>query len=109
MTLIEAVRRALMAGLGAQVKVKELIDELIKKGELSETQGARLVREWSERVDKSTSDLGKSISELLTKTLEKMNVPTRDEVEKLNREVQGISTRLKKLEEAMAIKEPAEE
>jgi len=110
MTVFESIRRSLMAGLGVQEKVKELVDELIKKGELSETQGAKLVKEWSEKVGKSGDDLGKSITELVNKTLEKMNMPTRSEVEKLNKKLQSVSARLKKLEESIHGKEtPAEE
>jgi poly(hydroxyalkanoate) granule-associated protein len=105
MTIFDVVRNAILAGFGMQEKVKEYIDELVKKGELSESQGAKLVKEWTEKVDKSTSDfgksisdLGKSISELVTKTLEKMNIPTKDDMEKLNKNIQSLSARVKKLE-----------
>jgi poly(hydroxyalkanoate) granule-associated protein len=98
MTVFDVVRNAILAGFGVQEKVKEFIDELVKKGELSESQGAKLVKEWTEKADKSTSDLGKSISELVTKTLEKMNIPTKDDMEKLNKKIQSLSARVKKLE-----------
>lgn len=108
MTMFEIIRRALMAGLGMQAKAKEFIDELVKQGELSETQGARLIREWSDKADKTGKDLSKSIVDLVGKPLEKMNIPTRDEVEKLQRKVQSLSARVKKLEEAMPSEETTE-
>jgi poly(hydroxyalkanoate) granule-associated protein len=98
MTVFDVVRNAIMAGFGVQEKVKEFIDELVKKGELSESQGAKLVKEWTEKADKSTSELSKSMSELVSKTLEKMNIPTRDDIEKLNKKIQSLSSRVKKLE-----------
>lgn len=98
MTVFDVVRNAIMAGFGVQEKVKEFIDELVKKGELSESQGAKLVKEWTEKADKSTSELSKSMSELVSKTLEKMNVPTKDDMEKLNKKIQSLSARVKKLE-----------
>ncbi len=98
MTVFDVVRNAIMAGFGVQEKVKEFIDELVKKGELSESQGAKLVKEWTEKADKSTSELSKSMSELVSKTLEKMNIPTKDDMEKLNKKIQSLSTRVKKLE-----------
>ena len=49
MTLNEIIHKALMAGLGVPEKMKEMVDDLVKKGELSESQGAKLVKEWSER------------------------------------------------------------
>ncbi|MCK5511342.1 MAG: phasin family protein [Thermodesulfovibrionia bacterium] len=105
MTVFETIRRALMAGLGVPEKVKELVDELVKKGELSETQGAKLVKEWSDKMNKSGDEFGKSVTEFIHKTLEKMNVPTKNEVDKLNRKIQTLSARLKKLEESIPGKE----
>ncbi len=100
MAVLESVRKALMAGLGVQEKVKELVDELVKKGELNESQGAKLLKEWTGKVEKSGDDLSKSLTELIDKTFEKMNIPSRDEMERLNKKVLALSARLKKLEEA---------
>lgn len=100
MTLFESIRRALMAGLGVQEKVKELVDELVKKGELSETQGAQLVKEWTDKVGKSGDNLGQSITDIINKTLEKMNIPTREEIERIDKKLLSISSRLKKIEES---------
>ena len=98
MTIFDAVRNAILAGFGVQEKVKEFIDELVKKGELSESQGARLVREWSEKADKGSADLNKNFSEIMSKTLEKMNIPTKEEVDRLNKQIQNLSARVRKLE-----------
>ena len=99
MSINEIVHKALMVGIGVPEKLKELVDELVQKGELSESQGAKLVKECSEKVNKSGEDISKTITELVNKTLEKMNIPTRDEVEKLNKKITSLSSRVKKLEE----------
>lgn len=98
MTLNDLVHRTLMAGLGVPEKLKELVDELVRKGELSESQGAKLVKEWSDKAGKTGEDVGKSITDLINKALEKMNIPTRDEVEKLEKKITALSARVKKLE-----------
>lgn len=108
MTIFDVVRNALLAGFGVQEKVKEFIDELVKKGELSESQGAKLVKEWTEKADKSTSELSKSISELVSKTLEKMNIPAKEDIENLNKKIQSLSARVKKLEGMPEESEPEE-
>ena len=105
MNINEIMHRALMAGVGIPEKLKELIDELVEKGELSKSQGARLVKECSEKVTKSGEDLSKGISELISKTLEKMNIPARDEVESIKRKLTALSSKVKKLEEASGGKE----
>lgn len=98
MTFFDVVRNVILAGFGIQEMVKEFIDELVKKGELSESQGVKLLKEWTEKAGKTSDQLSKNISELVTKTLEKMNLPTKDDIEKLNKEVRSLSDRLGKLE-----------
>lgn len=105
MTPFETLRKALLAGFGAREKVSELIEGLVEKGELSKSQGAKLVREWAEKAEKGSSDMGKSFSDIVAKTLEKMNIPTKEDVEKLNKKVHALSGRIKKLEGEGAAKE----
>ncbi len=100
MNINEIIHKTLMVGIGVPEKIKELVDELVKKGELSESQGARLVKECSEKVSKSGEDLSRAITDIINKTLEKMNIPTRDEVDELKKKLRTLSTRVKKLEEA---------
>jgi polyhydroxyalkanoate synthesis regulator phasin len=99
MAIVDMIRNAMLAGFGVQEKVKEIIDDFVKKGELSESQGAKLVKEWAEKVDKNTEDISKSLNDLVQKALEKMNLPSKDEIAKLNEQVNALSERMKKLEE----------
>ncbi len=98
MTFFDVVKNALLAGLGLQETVREFLDDLVKKGELSESQGAKLFKEWSERAEKSSDTLSRNISDLITTSLKKMNIPTSDDIEKLTKEVHSLSRRLSKLE-----------
>ncbi|MEJ2696827.1 MAG: phasin family protein [Candidatus Sulfobium sp.] len=98
MALFDVVRNALLAGFGVQEKVREFVDDLVKKGELSESQGAKLVREWSEKFEKNTEDLSKSLNEMVVKTLEKMNLSTKDDIGKLNEKIDTLSARVSKME-----------
>lgn len=100
MLLNEILHKALMAGIGLPEKLKELVDDLVEKGELSESEGARLVKECSDKVSKSGDELNKGMAELINKTLEKMNIPTSAEVEKLSKKITALSSRLKKLEDS---------
>jgi poly(hydroxyalkanoate) granule-associated protein len=98
MALFDVVRNALLAGFGVQEKVKEFVDELVKKGELSESQGAKLVKDWSEKVQKNTEDMSKSFNEMVAKTLSKMNLSTKEDIEKLNGKVDALAARVGKIE-----------
>jgi len=98
MTLFDVLRNALLAGFGVQEKVKEFVDELVKKGELSESQGAKLVREWSERADKSSEQFSSTLSDIITKTMEKMPLATKDDLDKIHRTLNALMVRVNKLE-----------
>lgn len=98
MALFDVVRNALLAGFGVQEKVREFVDDLVKKGELSESQGAKLVREWSEKFEKNTEDLSKSLNDMIAKTLEKMNLSTKDDMQRINDKIDALSSRVSKME-----------
>jgi len=94
----DVVRKALMAGLGVQEKVKELVDDLVKKGELNEHEGAKLVKEFMEKAKSSSSDVEKKIVEGVGKGFDKVNIAAKDDLDKLAKKVQQLTVRVKKLE-----------
>ncbi|MFH0933325.1 MAG: phasin family protein [Nitrospirota bacterium] len=94
MSLFDIIKKALFAGLGAQEKVKELIDELVKKGEISKSQGAKIIRTWTEKADKRTDDISKNLSDLVNKTLTKMNLPTKKDIQEINKKIDALSKKL---------------
>ena len=100
MSINEIVHKALMAGIGIPEKVGEIVDELVEKGELSESQGAKLVKECSAKVSSSGEELSKTVSDLVTKALDTMNIPSKDEVEELGKKMKALSARVRKLENA---------
>lgn len=100
MTVNEMIHKTLMAGLGVPEKINEVVDELVKKGELSESQGAKLVRECTEKVSRTGDEINRTVSDLIDRALEKMNIPTRDEVDKLNKKITTLSAKIKKIEQS---------
>ncbi len=105
MEVIDYIRKALLAGFGFQDKVKELADELVEKGELSQSDGAKLVKEWSEKATKSTDELNQSLSSIVDNTLKKMNIPTREEMDKIAKNQKTLTARIKKMESTVASQE----
>lgn len=98
MTAAEILKKFMMAGLGAQEKAKEFIDELVKAGELSKSDASSLVKEWATKAEESTKDIDKKIKDAIGGAFEKLNIPSRDDIENLEKKVQNLATRLKKLE-----------
>ena len=98
MAFFDVIRNAMLAGFGVQEKVREFVDDLVKKGELSESQGAKLVKEWSDKFDKNTQDISKSLNEAVVKALDKMNLATKDDISKINEKIDAISSRVGRME-----------
>lgn len=98
MTVADMLKKAMLAGLGAQEKAKEFVDELVKTGELSKSDGATLVKEWASKAEESTKDIDLKIKDAIGGAFEKLNIPSRDDLEKLEKKIQGISARLSKVE-----------
>jgi len=105
MTVFEIVRKSMLAGFGVQEKVTEFVNDLVAKGELNDSQGAKLVKEWSAKAEKTSDEFNKSVSELVGSAVGRMNLATKNDLDKLTRKVQTLSTRVKKLEEAAAGRE----
>ncbi len=99
MAIFEIIRNAMLLGFGVQEKVKEFVDEVVKKGELSESQGAKLVKEWTEKAEKNTEDISNSLNDLMKKTIDKMKLPSKDDLDKMNEQIVALTERIKKLEE----------
>ncbi len=106
MTGFDLVRNAILAGFGVQEKVREFIEDLVKRGELSESQGAKLVKEWSEKAEKTTSEVGEMVANIVPKTLEKMNIPTKQDIDCLNEKLHKLEERISVLE---GLQKPAKE
>ncbi len=94
----DVVRKALLAGLGMQEKVKELVDDLVKKGELNDAEGAKLMKEWVSKAKTSSQDISRVVSENIHMGLDKVNIATKDDLDALKKKVQQLSVRVKKLE-----------
>ncbi|MBI5848427.1 MAG: phasin family protein [Nitrospirae bacterium] len=99
MAIFDIIRNAMLLGFGVQEKVKEFVDEVVKKGELSESQGAKLVKEWTEKAEKNTEDISNSLNDLLKKTIDKMKLPSKEDLDKMNEQISALTERIKKLEE----------
>lgn len=98
MVISEVIKRAMLAGLGAQEKAKEFVDELVKAGELSKSEAATVVKEWTTKAEQSTRDMDMRIKEAVTGVLEKLHIPSKEDIEKIEKKLQTLNARLKKLE-----------
>jgi len=91
----DLMRKALRLGLGmvvvTQKKVENIVREFVEKGDLGKEEGEKIVREFMQQGEESEKQLEKKLEEMLEQIMTKLNLPTREEIDKLE-------TRVRKLE-----------
>ena len=102
----DGIRKGLLAGLGAidfsVEKVREAVDRLVERGELTAEQGKKVVDELVERGKKDSAEIGKRIDQGVRSALERITVITKPEFEKLRARVAEVEAKVSVLEERSA-------
>lgn len=93
--VFDMVKRALLAGLGVQQSVQNLLDDLVKKGELSDGDAAKLLKDWISKTEESAQELEKKINEGVSKTLSVMNLPSRQDISRLEKQIEDLAKLLR--------------
>jgi len=93
--LAELARKVLLASIGAVALVQEeaesFINKLIEKGEITEKDGASILKDFREkRKKKAEEELDKRISSLI----ERMNIPTKSDIEILSEKISELANQL---------------
>lgn len=96
------LKKAFNLGLGALVmtreKVEEVVNELVKKGEVGQDEGKKLVEELIEKGKKSKKELEIQIEKIVKGATEKLDLPTRKELNELKSEIKQLRKKLNKKE-----------
>ncbi len=92
--MLEFIKKAIFisAGLASLTaeKIEQAVEEIVKKGELSETQGKEFIRDLKEISAKAKKETGERIEKRVNDTLRKLNIPTRREVEELKARIEEL-------------------
>ena len=108
--LLETVRRVLMAGVGvvvlAQEEIEEFVNKLIERGEIAEQDGRKLINEVVENRKKQAQETKQATQEEFDKRLEgildRLNVPTRGDINTLNDKVTELTAKVEELKKKKA-------
>jgi len=96
----EIIKNAVLASIGlislTREKAEEFAKELIKKGELSENEKAKFIKDVLERSEKSKTEIEEKIEKTVETVMAKMNIPSKKEFEELKKKVEELSQLLNK-------------
>lgn len=100
--MLEFVKKAVLVGAGLAVltteKIEEAVQDIIKKGELTEKEGKELIADLVDKSKKMKKDWGERIEKLVAEALRKGNIPTRKELEELRNRVEKLEQERQKAE-----------
>ena len=100
--MFDFIKKAIFIGAGlaslTAEKIEEAVKEIVNKGDLTEKQGKELVQELKEKSAKARKELGEWIDKMINDTLQKLNIPTRKEVEELKARIEQLEKGAEKRE-----------
>ena len=102
--LYEALRKVLLASIGAfalgKEEIEDFVDKLVERGEIAEKDGRKLVHEVMERRKKDAEKAEDEITKRVESVLERMNVPTVDDIDGLSEKIVALSKKVDELKKS---------
>jgi len=93
------IKKTILAGLGvlslSHEKAEKIVKDLIKRGEVAETEEAKFVKDLMKQAEKNRVEIETKIKKMVEKTLTKLDIPTRKELNELKEKVNKLTKQLK--------------
>jgi len=102
--LLEAVRKVLLASIGAvalaQEEIEDFVNRLVERGEIAEKDGKRLVKEVMSRRKKEAEKAEDEVTKRIEGALERMSVPSKADIDSLSEKITALSKKIDELKKA---------
>lgn len=89
------IERMLLAGIGAftltKQKAEEIVEELVKRGEIAKKDRAEFVKKFLERGKDTRVEIEKIVEKSITNVLSKLNIPTKSDIDALRKKIEGLA------------------
>ena len=99
---MDIIRKAVLLGLGVisltKEKAEEVVDDLVKRGEVASGDRFKTVDKLLKEAEKQQEELGRKISGTVQKVMADMGVPTRRDLEEISQTLKNIESKLSSLE-----------
>lgn len=96
--MIDLFKKGLALGLGLAIVSKEqiekVVDELVKKGEVSVNESKDLMHELMQKGEEQQQELNTKIQEQFQKRLGELNIPTQTDIERLEKRIANLENQL---------------
>ncbi len=103
MTVIEMIKKSLLASLGAAVVTKEKVEEATKRwvdeGKISRDEAEKLAQDLVESGKHQWEDIQEKVAETVRKGLDSFDIGSKKEFQELKARVENLEERLTKVEQ----------
>ena len=100
--MFEFIKKSIYIGAGlaslTAEKIEEAVSEIVKKGEITEKQGKELVQDLLDKSSKVRKELTERIEKMIQDKLQRLNVPTRREIDELKAKIEQLEKDIGKKE-----------
>jgi polyhydroxyalkanoate synthesis regulator phasin len=101
--LFQTVRKVVLASIGAvglaQDEVEDLVNRLVKRGEIAEKDARKLMREMGE---KRSQRVEKTVDKQMEKLLDRMNIPSKGDIDALSEKIAMLTAKVEELKKEKA-------
>lgn len=105
-SILESLRRVLLASVGVVAltieEIRELVDKLVERGEIAEQEGIKLVIEIKEKRKKKTDSAEDLASSRMRELMDKMDIPTKSDIDALSAKIATLSKKVDELKKAQS-------
>ncbi len=105
-SILESLRRVLLASVGVVAltieEIRELVDKLVERGEIAEQEGIKLVIEIKEKRKKKTDSAEDLASSRMHELMDKMDIPTKSDIDALSAKIATLSKKVDELKKAQS-------
>ena len=104
--ILDSLRRVLLASVGVVAltieEIGDLVDKLVERGEIAEQEGKKLINEIKEKRKTKTDEAEDMASSRMREMMDKMDVPTKSDIEDLSAKIATLSKKVDELKKAQS-------
>lgn len=96
----DIIKKAFYTGVGFLTNpkgFKERVDDLVNEGDMTAEEGKKAFEAFEQDFKKKTDELEDNIQGMIRSALDKMDIPSADKVETLEKKVKSLETKVRKL------------
>ncbi|TYB31674.1 MAG: hypothetical protein FXF47_03500 [Candidatus Mcinerneyibacterium aminivorans] len=95
------LKKTILTGIGIASltgeKIKEIGKKIAEESKMSEEEGEKFVDEILKQSEKTKKNIEKKVDEYVKKSLDKLDIPNQDKVEKLEKRINKLEKKLKEI------------